>query len=814
MPQVHESRREILEAIRSLPSLADLVATEDGRFKYELDLEVAVYGRNYQGKKVGPYMRLLTFEPGETVINEGDWGGNTFYVVVKGQPEVFLRAGGGEDIKVSEIPPGRQFGEMSVLAGVPRSATVKAPADQPAQVLEIQRPALRLLRKLPRFSESLDSAYFHHGRKATFQEMDIAPALSQQMIDEADGLSQFRVFSKNHVLFHQGAAIDHIYIMRGGWLRRSTRESGHPDSNDCYDFLGSGYCFGLEGLEWDAAWPYTATLMGRSEVQLISIAKLRQNPSLKDSLRRELARFMPAAFAGSEFANRTAIHEKTLAAQEKLINTGLVDGTNLLVMDMDLCVRCGRCSMACHKMHGQSRLLRRGIHITRIEKSGKTAIQRTLAPAVCLHCKDPECLTGCPTGAIGRYSSGQIDINAKTCIGCGDCATNCPYNAISMAPRKPAPAPLEGNVSGRLRRWLSLKADPLPPPVEQSDDLLAVKCNLCSGTSLNPPGSKTPAYSCEENCPTGALARINPGEYFAEIKQIGGLAFLDKTHAIGRNIHKSDPPKRLIHLAGVVSLLFLTAGVITLLNRYGFEEAVLGPFNLRWITGLAGLIGIAAVMAYAVRRQIFKRRAGPLRYWLLGHSYLGAMGGVMILLHGGASSGGVLTTALMITFDLVILTGLFGIFCYLAIPRLLTRIEGDPLLLDDLLKRRRELRDEVVGIVGPSTEPVRRIVATRVAARFLSLSYLVRQFSKREDLNSMLESARAEFKPMGDELADEQDRQKVLKAVEAAATLRRVDSLILLHRLLKAWLPPHVMATALMLALLLVHVIQVLYAWR
>src|SRR5262249_505403 len=152
---------------------------------------------------------------------------------------------------------------------------------------------------------------------------------------------------------------------------------------------------------------------------------------------------------GSEFAIKPAIDEKRLSSQEKLINTGLVDGTNLLVMDMDLCVRCGRCSMACHKVHGQSRLLRRGIHITRIERPGKTAIPPLVGPGVCLDWKDPECLTGCPTGAIGRYSSGQIDINAGTCIGCGDCATNCPYNAISMASRNPAPTPVDRSVRGR-----------------------------------------------------------------------------------------------------------------------------------------------------------------------------------------------------------------------------------------------------------------------------------------------------------------------------------------------------------------------------
>src|SRR5439155_1136487 len=151
------------------------------------------------------------------VITEGDWGGNTFYIVVRGQPEVFLRTSDRGEIKVSEVPPGRHFGEMSVLAGVPRSATVKAPADKAAQVLEVQRPALRLLRKLSKFGESLDQTYLHHGRKSTFQELHISSTLSQEMIDQPGGLSQFRVFSKNHTLFHESAAIDYLYVIKEGW---------------------------------------------------------------------------------------------------------------------------------------------------------------------------------------------------------------------------------------------------------------------------------------------------------------------------------------------------------------------------------------------------------------------------------------------------------------------------------------------------------------------------------------------------------------------------------------------------------------------
>jgi ferredoxin len=100
----------------------------------------------------------------------------------------------------------------------------------------------------------------------------------------------------------------------------------------------------------------------------------------------------------------------------KEIATGIVDGTNLLVMDMDKCIRCGNCSMACHKIHGQSRLLRHGIHIARPVKPNGRSIQHVLMPSVCLHCQDPECLTGCPTGAIARFECHQFHQDSPSCF--------------------------------------------------------------------------------------------------------------------------------------------------------------------------------------------------------------------------------------------------------------------------------------------------------------------------------------------------------------------------------------------------------------
>ena len=156
-----------------------------------------------------------------------------------------------------------------------------------------------------------------------------------------------------------------------------------------------------------------------------------------------------------------------------------------------------------------------------------------------------------------------MDIDPATCIGCFDCATQCPYDAISMVPRNTGDPIVTFDLMGTLKRTFSLATAPAPPPLAPSDDVVAIKCNLCEHTPLNPEGAKTQAYSCEENCPTGALLRVDPVKYFSEIESTQGLIFRDNTHAFGRNIHKSDPlakaaaPGRraLILLAGIAICL-------------------------------------------------------------------------------------------------------------------------------------------------------------------------------------------------------------------------------------------------------------------
>lgn len=820
MPREITDRGRVVEAIQNLSLTAELFEEQNGKQKYGADLEVIVQGRDYgNGKRVGPYVRLLAYDSGEEIMRQGEWGGNTFYIAVEGALEVYVREGASGRKLIGRVEQGACFGEMALLAGIERNATVSVPQGQTAVILEVTRPALRLLRKLPQFGHTLDETYRAHGFGRVLEDLALLSdkPVSQALADELRRSARYMVYSKNHVLCKEGQPIDRLILVKNGWVRRSRGVPFHAATPEVVmgvsetigvDFLGGGNCLGLEGVTHSDQWKYSASLMARSEVLEVPLATFSSDPQLREQLAATFS-----AFSNADDALPLTIESvpdlNVLKSAEEEIATGIIDGANVLVMDMDLCVRCGNCSLACHKVHGQSRLLRRGIQIERPVAIGRKRLQHALVPQVCLHCADPECLTGCPTGSIFRDPLGHVDIDAASCIGCYDCATQCPYDAISMVPRA-APA-ANGGFASLLKKAFSFRIDP-PVTPEPGDDVVAIKCNLCEQTSLNPPGARRKAYSCEENCPTGALVRIDPIEYFTEIGTTQGLVFRDQTHAVGRNIHKRDPLARAWHIGGALLTIAIAVAVIVGLARNGFDGVLAGTWlTMRWLTGLVGLFGIAAVMTYPLRKQIYRRRAGALRYWMLAHVYIGAIAGVVLLLHSGTQTGGLLTTLLYMAFDVVLFTGVVGIVAYYVAPRLMTRIEGEPLLVEDLVERRAELKTKSEEILEQSQGWLKEEIQDRIYPRFFSRGFLWQQLTQRESLKAAQARAREEFKERLTRLATAEERDLLIAAVETAVTARRIDALLVLHRSLRSWIPAHVISTALMLALMIVHIVQVVF---
>ena len=113
-----------------------------------------------------------------------------------------------------------------------------------------------------------------------------------------------------------------------------------------------------------------------------------------------------------------------------VLSEGVSDADNVLLIDSDLCVGCDNCEKACAATHnGYSRLDRKG---------GKS-FASVQVPISCRHCENPLCMLDCPPDALERQPDGEVVIK-ETCIGCGNCVTNCPYGVIQLVYDKSKPS--------------------------------------------------------------------------------------------------------------------------------------------------------------------------------------------------------------------------------------------------------------------------------------------------------------------------------------------------------------------------------------
>ncbi len=123
-----------------------------------------------------------------------------------------------------------------------------------------------------------------------------------------------------------------------------------------------------------------------------------------------------------------------------------------LVIDLDTCVGCHACVIACKGWNTEnygaplsdqspygadpSGTFLNRVHSYEVQPdqgSGAKPAQLVHFPKSCLHCEDAPCVTVCPTGAsYKRAEDGIVLVNEDACIGCGLCAWACPYGAREM----------------------------------------------------------------------------------------------------------------------------------------------------------------------------------------------------------------------------------------------------------------------------------------------------------------------------------------------------------------------------------------------
>ena len=129
-PEVGEVDRHSFEILRRIPMFASL----EGPWLLQLARR----------------MRKVSYPAKSEIVRQGDPGGD-LYLVKQGHLKVMSQSREGRDVVLAVMGPGEVFGEVTLLDGAPRSATVTALEPVDLLLLE-RRDCLDFLRANPEIS--------------------------------------------------------------------------------------------------------------------------------------------------------------------------------------------------------------------------------------------------------------------------------------------------------------------------------------------------------------------------------------------------------------------------------------------------------------------------------------------------------------------------------------------------------------------------------------------------------------------------------------------------------------------------------------
>lgn len=388
---------------------------------------------------------------------------------------------------------GELFGEVAALARTPRNSTIFA--EDNVRVLEIRWQGLRDIRRyVESFRQKIDGLYRDRNLVTHLKEIDLFNHLSETQLQKVAQSTLFESYGNfdwhtefnlgradrqnptmDHVIADQGSYLDGLLFVRSGFAVVSHKIS---NGKKTISVASNGDIFGLEELLYNRE--NTSAIPYQNELSALGYADVLRVPTLiveeyvlpylsnvkKKVLRENLERFQ----------NTKLITKPSRYADfmEFSVDHRYINGTATMLIDSDRCTRCDECVHACANSHGGN---------PRFVRHGKQHENYIVANA-CMHCVDPVCMIGCPTGAIHRsQSDGEVVINDAACIGCATCANSCPYDNIRMVEARES----DGDV--------------LLDNSTQTPIMKATKCDLC----FNLPGGP----ACERACPHNALKRVD-----------------------------------------------------------------------------------------------------------------------------------------------------------------------------------------------------------------------------------------------------------------------------------------------------------------
>jgi CRP-like cAMP-binding protein/Fe-S-cluster-containing hydrogenase component 2 len=359
------------------------------------------------------------------------------------------------------IHAGEVFGEASALTRYPIAADVIARTD--AQCLVIRAAGLRLMfqqEELADFKKLIDDRYRERTLASHLRGSGLFTSLGDSAIEKLRESAELLSFEPGTLIVEQGSPADAFYLVRGGFVKVAVRvgEAIAPVT-----YLRKGDYTGEIGLLLDEPWPFS--LMALEHVELVKLPRAVFQAVLSDDpdTERQLWEVIVTRLKERGSVERAPLTSRHL---QMAMDTGLIHGESVLLIDLSTCTRCDDCVLACADTHGGTpRLVRDG-----------NKYRNFSVPHACYQCTDPVCMIGCPTGAIARpLGTLEVTINKDTCIGCRNCVTRCPWDNIIEVPFH----------SPTLNREINL----------------ATKCDLCVGRKEGP--------ACVQMCPHGSAVRIS-----------------------------------------------------------------------------------------------------------------------------------------------------------------------------------------------------------------------------------------------------------------------------------------------------------------
>lgn len=442
---------------------------------------------------------LRQLDGGEILCREGEYH-ERLYVVLEGQVEQSVADSAERRTRILLMGPGSFHGELAVLGNQEEPYTLTAVKS--SIVLQLSKATIhRLKKESEAFQATMDELYRRRALWTYARESALLKVLPERVVEALLKQANLRVLGPGEVLYREGDRPGDLYIARTGFLKVARKvEQGEL----VLQYFREGDVFGATAILFQQKQAATVSANTRAEIVVIPGPAIRQllegNAALLKELVKEAKRNegilqkpaapRPAQPAPHAPANRTMASTTTgVFGLDGLLEQGIIQGHELLVIDTSICTDCNNCVDACERRHGNSRLDRRGLQLGNL-----------LFPTACRHCEDPVCLM-CSVNGIVRTPDGEITIVNENCIGCGACAERCPYNNIQMHDRNPKPKGVLPKLQSLVDFYLGSKADEAQAPRER----VAVKCDLCTGYK---------DYACVQGCPVGAAIRLDPLEHF------------------------------------------------------------------------------------------------------------------------------------------------------------------------------------------------------------------------------------------------------------------------------------------------------------